>query len=100
MSSARRREAFVLRLTTIVNVGGLRLGAVGERTQQEEYLLVTVLRDQPFDVVPPAAPAWLANDCQRRLSDVRQGESVFWHQSKVARRRERSKNKKAPRIVG
>ena len=53
---------FETRLAAVIDVGGLHLRAVGERIQQVEKLRVAVLRDQPFDVVSPAAPAWLAND--------------------------------------
>src|SRR5262245_31303200 len=78
------RKSLVPRLAMIVDVGGLRLGAVGERTQQVEYLLVTVFRHQPLDVVSPAAPAKLTNDRQRRIAYVRQSEGVLWHQAKAS----------------
>jgi hypothetical protein len=90
------RKSLVTRLATIVDVCGLRLGAVGEFSQQVKDLRVAVLLDEPLDVVSTAAPAWLTNDCQGRSTDIREGEGVFRHRARVARRRERNKNDKGP----
>src|ERR1700733_9281990 len=84
------RKPIVTRLTAIIDFGGFRLWAVGELDQQIKDLRIPVLSDQPVDVVAPAAPARLANDRQRRLADVREGESVFCHRRMMALRRERS----------
>jgi hypothetical protein len=77
-------EPLVARLAAIIDISGLRLGAVGELSQQVKDLGVPVLRDQPFDAISTAAPARLANDRQRRVADVREGEASFaigerWH---------------------
>jgi hypothetical protein len=50
------------------------LGHVVRLSQQVKNLRVPVLRYQPRDVISPAVPAWLANDRQRLLADVREGE--------------------------
>jgi hypothetical protein len=71
------REPLVAGLAAIIDIGRLHLGAFGELDQQVEDLRVAVLCDQTRGAVSPAAPARLANDCQRRLANVRQGEGVF-----------------------
>jgi hypothetical protein len=80
------RKSLVLGFATIVDISGPHLGAVGELSQQVKDLRVPVLRDEPLDVVLPAAPARLANDRQRGFAGVRQGEGVLWHRRTIARR--------------
>jgi hypothetical protein len=67
-----RRKPLVARLAAVINIGGLRLGAAGELSQQIKDLRVAVLRHQPLDVVLPAPSARLTDDRQRRGADVRQ----------------------------
>jgi hypothetical protein len=55
------RHPFIARLAAIIDVGGFRLGAVGQSGQNEKKLRVVVLRDQPRD----------ANNRHCQLADIR-----------------------------
>jgi hypothetical protein len=56
------RKSLILGFAPIVDIGGLRLEAGGDLSQQVKDLRVPVLRDQPFDIVSPAPSARLTND--------------------------------------
>jgi hypothetical protein len=73
-SALASHEPLIDSPAAIVDARGAGLRAVRQGHEQLGQLGVAVLRYQPRDVISPAAPAWLANDRQRLLADVREGE--------------------------
>jgi hypothetical protein len=59
---------------SVVDADRARFLPVGQRHQEIGELRAAVLGNEPFDVVPPAPPARIAHNSERRLANVGQDQ--------------------------